>query len=78
MVDILDIVKFVFIAIIGIIILGLLWYAIGYGESKFPQWSVAWNLLRVLFVLLVIFLLIAVLLALIGYPVVRFGPARVQ
>ncbi len=70
MIDIVDIVRFVFIAIIVVGILALLWYAIGYAESKLPM-PLAWNIVRVVFVLLVIFLLIAILLGLIGHPIVR-------
>lgn len=70
MVGIETIVWFVFVAIIIVAILALLWYAIGYAESKMPM-PMAWNIVRVVFVLLVIFLLIAVLLGLIGHPLVR-------
>lgn len=66
------IVYFVFGAIIVVAILGLLWYAIGYAEAKFPSVPMAWNIVRVAFVLLVIFLLICVLLSLLGKPLVRF------
>lgn len=66
-----QIVWFVFTAIIVIAILAICWWAIGYGESKMPM-PMAWNVVRVVFVLLVAFLLIAVLLSLIGHPIVRF------
>jgi len=65
-----QIVWFVFAAIIGVAILALLWYAIGYAESKLPM-PMAWNIVRVVFVLLVIFLLISILLGLLGHPIVR-------
>ena len=72
-VSIEGLVWFVFVAIIVVAILGLLWYAIGYAESKFPQVPMAWNILRVVFVLLVVFFLICVLLAMIGHPIVRLS-----
>ncbi len=70
MVGIDQIVWFVFAAIIGVAILALLWYAIGYAEQKLPM-PMAWNIVRVVFVLMVIFLLISVLLGLLGHPIVR-------
>lgn len=73
MIGIDTIVWFVFCAIVTVAILALLWYAIGYAESKMPM-PMAWNIVRVVFVLLVIFLLIAVLLGMIGHPIIRFGP----
>jgi uncharacterized membrane protein YtjA (UPF0391 family) len=71
MVGIDSIVWFVFVAIVIVAILALLWYAIGYAESAMPM-PVAWKVVRVVFVLLVIFLLISILLGLIGHPIVRF------
>ena len=62
---------FVFGAIVVVAILALLWWVIVYCESKFPM-QMAWNVVRVAFVVLVVFFLIAVLLAMIGYPIVRF------
>ncbi len=35
-----------------------------------------WNIVRVVFVVLCVFLLIAVLLSLIGYPLMQFHPTR--
>lgn len=64
------IVWFVFVAIVVVAILALLWYAIAYAESAFPM-PLAWKIVRVVFVLLVIFLLIAILLGMIGHPIVR-------
>ncbi len=64
------IVWFVFVAIIVVTILALLWYGIGYAESKLPM-PMAWNIVRVAFVLLCLFLAIAVLLGLLGRPLVR-------
>lgn len=71
MVGIETIVWFVFGAIIVVGILALLWFAIGYAEAKMPM-PMAWNIVRVVFVLLVVFLLIAVLLGMLGRPIVRF------
>ncbi len=70
MIGIETIVWFVFVAIVVVGILALLWFAIGFAESKLPM-PMAWNIVRVVFVLLVVFLLIAVLLGLIGHPLVR-------
>ncbi len=72
MIGIEQIVWFVFVAIIVVGILALLWYGIGFAESKLSQFPMAWNIVRVVFVLLVIFMLIAILLSLIGHPIVRF------
>lgn len=52
-------------------IIALLWFAIQYAEQNFPA-PLVWKCVRVVFVLLVVFFLIAVLLSLIGHPVVRF------
>jgi hypothetical protein len=72
MVGIDQIVWFVFVAIIVVAVLGLLWWLIGSCEAKMPgPFPMAWNVVRVIFVILVVFLLIAVLLSLIGHPVVR-------
>lgn len=73
MVGIDAIVWFVFVAIVVVAILALLWWAIGYAESKLPM-PLAWNIVRVVFVLLVVFLLVAVLMSMIGHPIVRFSP----
>jgi hypothetical protein len=70
MVGIDQIVWFVFVAIIVVAILAMLWWVIGYAESKMPM-PVAWNAVRLVFVLLVVFLGISVLMALIGHPLVR-------
>ena len=71
MVGIDTIVWFVFIAIVVVAILALLWWVIGYCETKMPM-PMAWNIVRVAFVVLVVFLLIAILLGLIGHTIVRF------
>ncbi len=70
MIGIDQIVYFVFAAIIVVAILALLGYAIGYAESKMPM-PMAWTVVRVVFVLMVIFLLIAILLGLLGHPIIR-------
>lgn len=70
MIGIDTIIWFVFVAIVVVAILGLLWWAIGFAEAKLPM-PLAWNVVRVVFVLLVVFMLVAVLLGLIGHPVVR-------
>ncbi len=70
MIGIETIVWFVFVAIVVVAILALCWFAIGYAESHLPM-PMAWNIVRVVFVLLCVFLLIAVLLGLIGHPLVR-------
>jgi hypothetical protein len=70
MVGIDTIICFVFVAIIVIGILALLWWLIGYCEQKLPM-PMAWNIVRVVFVVLCVFLLIAILLGLLGHPVVR-------
>jgi len=71
MIGIETIVWFVFIAIVIIAVLALLWWLIGFCETKLPM-PMAWNIVRVVFVVLCVFLLIAVLLSLIGHPIVRF------
>lgn len=75
MVGIDTIVWFVFFAIIVIAVLALLWWLIGYCESKLPM-PMAWNVVRVVFVVLIVFLLIAVLLGMVGHPIVRFDGRR--
>lgn len=75
MIGIDTIVWFVFVAIVVVAILAALWFAIGYAETKMPM-PVAWNIVRLVFVLMCVFLLIAVLLQLIGHPIVRFGAPR--
>lgn len=70
--EIQQIVWWVFVAIVVAGILGLLWYAINYCEKEFPSMPLVWKVVRVVFVLLVIFMLICALLALIGKPLIRF------
>jgi hypothetical protein len=65
------IVWFVFVAIVTIGILAILWWLIGFCESKLPM-PMAWNVVRVVFVVMCVFLLIAMLLGLLGHPIVRF------
>jgi hypothetical protein len=70
MVDLSTIVWFVFVAIIVIGVLALLWWLIGYCESQLPM-PMAWKIVRVVFVILCVFLLIAILMGLLGHPLVR-------
>lgn len=72
MIGVETIVYFVFGAIILVAVLALLWWLIWYCESKFPAPAMAWTIVRVAFVVLVVFLLISILLGLLGHPVVRF------
>jgi hypothetical protein len=65
-----QIVWFVFVAIIIIGVLAILWWVIGFCESKLPM-PMAWNIVRVVFILMVAFLLVAILLGMIGHPIVR-------
>ena len=71
MIGIDTIVWFVFGAVIIIVILAALWWLIGYCETKLPM-PMAWNIVRVVFVVLCVFLLISVLLSLLGYPIITF------
>lgn len=71
MIGIDQIVWFVFVAVVVVGILALLWWLIGYCEASMPM-PMAWNVVRVVFVVLCVFLLVCVLLALIGRPIVRF------
>ncbi len=71
MISIETLVWFVFGAITAVAVLALLWYAIGYAEAALPM-PMAWNIVRVVFVLLVIFLLISVLLSFFGHPIIDF------
>lgn len=72
MIGIDQVIWFVFVAIILVAVLGLLWFAIGYAESMISM-PMAWNIVRLVFVLLVVFMLIAILLGMIGHPIVRIG-----
>lgn len=71
MVSIDTIVWFVFVAIVVIAVLALLWWLIGYCEAKLPM-PLAWTIVRVVFVVMCVFLLISILLAMLGHPIVRF------
>lgn len=70
MITLTTLVWFVFFAIIAVVIVALLWYAINYAEAQFPA-PVAWKIVRLIFVLLIIFFLICVLLGLLGHPIIR-------
>lgn len=71
MIGIDTIVWFVFASIIIIGVLALLWWLIGFCETKLP-FPMAWNVVRVVFVVLCVFMAIALLLSLFGHPIVRF------
>lgn len=71
MVGIETVVWFVFVAVVVVAVLAILWWVIGYGEAKMPM-PMAWSIVRIVFVVLCAFLAVAVLLALIGHPIVRF------
>ena len=70
MVGIDTIVWFVFTAIVVITVLLLDSVCAAMVESKLPM-PMAWNIVRVVFVVLVVFLLIAILLGMLGHPIVR-------
>jgi hypothetical protein len=67
-----SLVWFVFGAIILVAVVALLWFAINYAESNFPA-PMAWKIVRVAFVLLLVFVLICILLGLLGHPLIDFG-----
>ncbi len=60
--------------LLGGMVLGLLWWLIGYCERKFPSVPRAFDVIRIVFVIMVVLLLISLLMHLMGYPLVRFGP----
>ena len=62
-------VRYTFFAVIATVVAALLWWAITYAEAQFPA-PVAWKVVRLVFVLLCVFLCVAVLLSLLGRPVV--------
>jgi hypothetical protein len=64
--------------LVAALVLGLLWWLIGYCESQFPQVPFVFTVIRVVFVVLVVILLIAILLNLAGYPVIRLHAPGVQ
>ena len=58
--------------LIGGLVLGLLWWLIGYVESQGLGPPVMFKVIRVIFAILVVLVLISILLGLSGYPIVRF------
>ena len=77
MIDLRDLVIFVFAALVGAGIIALLWFAITYAESKFGGPPMFWNVIKVVFVLLIVFILINFLLELMGAtPIIRIRAAR--
>ncbi len=73
MITIEQLVWFVFMAIVVGGIVALLWFAITYAESKLGGPPMFWNILKLIFVLLLIFLLINILLGLLGgTPIIRW------
>ncbi len=61
--------------LIGGLILGLLWWLIGYCEQQFPSFPLVFKVIRIVFVIMVVLMLISLLLHGMGFPLVRFGPA---
>lgn len=80
MVGIGTVVWFVFVAIVVVGILAILWWLIGYCERKMAEagspMPMVWAVVRVVFVVLCAFLAVSALMALLGYPLVDFGPRR--
>ena len=70
--DLSTIVYIVVGLIIAVIVLGLLWWLIGYAEKTFTGIPpIAFKVVRFVFVALVVLFLIGLLLNLLGVPVVR-------
>ncbi len=73
MITITDLVMFVFIAICVGIIVALLWFALTYAQSKLGGPPMFWNIVTLIFVLLLVFIGINLILELMGgTPMVRF------
>jgi hypothetical protein len=73
MIGIETIVYYIVFLLVAGLILGLLWWLIGYCESVFPGMPLFFKAIRVVFVILVVLLCISLLLGLAGHPVIRFG-----
>lgn len=58
--------------LVGGLVLGLLWFLIGYVEAQGLGPPVMFKVIRIVFIILVVLLLISVLLGLAGHPVVRW------
>lgn len=72
MIGIADLVYVIVGLLIGGLVLGLLWWLIGYVESQGMGPPIMFKVIRVVFVILVVLVLISLLLGLAGFPVVRF------
>ena len=70
MIGIDTIVWFVFIAIILVLVIAILWWLLNYCETQFPA-PLAWKVIRVIFVVICAFIAIAVLLGLLGHPIIK-------
>jgi cation transporter-like permease len=69
-----SLVMIVVYCLIALLVLGLLWYLIGYCESQFPGFPVGFKVLRIVFVIVVVLVIINMLLSFAGNPIVRWGP----
>lgn len=58
--------------LIGALVLGLLWWLIGYVEAQGLGPPVMFKVIRVVFVILVVLVLIGVLMQLAGRPLIRW------
>lgn len=76
MIGIEQIVYVIVALLIGGLVLGLLWWLVTYCEAQFPGFPMVFKVIKIVFVILVVLLLISLLLHVAGFPLVRFGPAR--
>ncbi len=72
MVGIETVVAVVVFLLVGGLILGLCYWLINYIEAQGLGPPVMFQVIRVVFVILVVLLLISILLSLIGHPIVRW------
>lgn len=56
--------------LLGAVVLGLLWWLIGYVESKGIGPPLAYTIIRIIFVILFVLLLISILLEFLGHPLI--------
>ena len=73
MITITQLVMFIVYLLVGGLVLGLLWWLIGYVESQGWGPPVFFKLVRVIFVILVVLLAISLLLGFAGHPIIRWG-----
>jgi hypothetical protein len=66
------IVTFIVYLLIAVVVLGLLWWLIGYVEAQGWGPPQAFKVIRVIFVVLIVLLCIAILMSLIGHPLIEF------